>query len=57
MIAAEFKPGTQISQELKIKEGNKETISYWLFLPKSYDKKSHSKSLHMQIPSHAKPIT
>ena len=40
MIAAEFKPGTQISQELKIKVGNKEaTVGYWLFLPKSYDKK------------------
>ena len=40
MIAAESKPGAQISQELKIKVGNNETtIGYWIFLPKSYDKK------------------
>ena len=40
MIAAESKPGTQISQELKVKVGNKETtVGFWLFLPKSYDKK------------------
>ena len=40
MIAAEPKPGTQTAQELKVKAGTKETtVSYWLFLPKSYDKK------------------
>ena len=40
MIAAEPKPGTQSAQELKVKTGNKETtVGYWLFLPKSYDKK------------------
>ncbi len=40
IIAAESKPGTQVAQELKIKAGDKETtVGYWLFLPKSYDKK------------------
>ena len=40
IIAAKSKPGTQAAQELKIKVGNKETtVSYWIFLPKSYDKK------------------
>ena len=39
-FAAEPKPGTQTAQELKVKAGTKETtVSYWLFLPKSYDKK------------------
>ena len=40
VIAAESKPGRQIAHELKVKVGGKETtVSYWLFLPKSYDNK------------------
>ncbi|SVE29801.1 uncharacterized protein METZ01_LOCUS482655, partial [marine metagenome] len=39
-IAAESKPGTQTAQELKVKGDTQETtVGYWLFLPKSYDKK------------------
>ena len=39
-FAAEPKPGTQTAQELKVKAGTKETtVGYWLFLPKSYNKK------------------
>lgn len=40
VIAAESKPGRQIAHELKVKVGSTETtVDYWLFLPKSYDKK------------------
>jgi len=40
MLAVEPRPGTQIAQELKVKTDSKEMpIGYWIFLPKSYDKK------------------
>jgi predicted peptidase len=39
-FAVEPKPGTQTAQKLTVKSGGKETVvDYWLFLPKSYDKK------------------
>ena len=47
VVGADIKPGTQTAQELKVKIGTKEaSVHYWIFLPKSYDKK---KSLPLML--------